>query len=72
MRGLFSHRVSQIVIGVLIFLAYGSLLLGVLPGQTGVSWQGHLFGAIGGALAAWLLHDPSQKQAPKKTHKKAA
>ncbi|MFD7073095.1 rhomboid family intramembrane serine protease [Nocardioides sp. NPDC057577] len=66
LRGLFSHRVGQIVIGVLIFLAWGSLLLGVLPGQTGVSWQGHLFGAIGGALAAWLLNDPPQKQAQKK------
>ncbi|MFE6507867.1 rhomboid family intramembrane serine protease [Nocardioides sp. NPDC057767] len=65
LRGLFNHRVGQIIIGVLIFLVWGSLLLGVLPGQTGVSWQGHLFGAIGGALAAWLLNDPPQKQAQK-------
>ncbi|MGH3350055.1 MAG: rhomboid family intramembrane serine protease [Nocardioides sp.] len=76
LRGMFSHRVGQIIIGVLIFLAYGSLLLGVLPGQAGVSWQGHLFGAVGGALAAWLLHDPSQKAAqkspPNKAQKKAA
>jgi membrane associated rhomboid family serine protease len=63
LRGLFNHRVGEIVIGVLIFLAWGSLLLGVLPGQTGVSWQGHLFGAIGGALAAWLLNDPPKKKA---------
>ena len=27
----------------------------VLPGQPGISWQGHLFGAIGGVLAAWWL-----------------
>lgn len=72
LRGMFSHRVGQIIIGVLIFLAYGSLLLGVLPGQAGVSWQGHLFGAIGGALAAWLLHDPSQKATQKTPQKKAA
>ena len=70
MRGIFSHRVGQIVIGVLIFLAYGSLLLGVLPGQTGVSWQGHLFGAIGGALAAWLLNDPPKKNPAQKTTQK--
>jgi membrane associated rhomboid family serine protease len=27
----------------------------VLPGQPGVSWQGHLFGAIGGFIAARVL-----------------
>jgi membrane associated rhomboid family serine protease len=36
-----------------VFLLYSGALLGVLPGQPGVSWQGHLFGAIGGAIAAW-------------------
>jgi membrane associated rhomboid family serine protease len=34
---------------------YGGVLVGVLPGQPGVSWQGHLFGAIGGVLAAWWI-----------------
>src|SRR3546814_4661992 len=36
---------------------YGGLLWGVLPGQEGISWQGHLFGAVGGVIAAWLLVD---------------
>lgn len=62
-RGLFSRRIGQIVLGVLFFLGYGGLLLGMLPGQEGVSWQGHLFGAIGGGIAAWLLNDPSEKKA---------
>ena len=39
----------------LLLLIYGGVLWGVLPGQPGISWQGHLFGAIGGALAAWWL-----------------
>jgi membrane associated rhomboid family serine protease len=34
---------------------YGSILLGVLPGQPGVSWEAHLFGAIAGAVAAFLI-----------------
>jgi len=54
-RGIFSHRPGQIVLGIVLFLGYGGLLLGVLPGQPGVSWQGHLFGAVGGALAAVLV-----------------
>ncbi|WP_101523565.1 rhomboid family intramembrane serine protease [Nocardioides houyundeii] len=54
-RGIFTRRPGQIALGVLLFLVYGSLLWGVLPGQPGVSWQGHLFGALGGLLAAWWL-----------------
>jgi membrane associated rhomboid family serine protease len=53
LRGLFSWRVRQVLVGAVLFLLYGTVLLGVLPGRPGVSWQGHLFGAIGGALAAW-------------------
>ncbi len=56
-RGIWSRGAGEIVLGLVLFLAYGSLLLGVLPGEPGISWQGHLFGAVGGALAAFLLND---------------
>ncbi len=52
-RGVFSRRVSQVLLGLVLLLLYGGLLWGVLPGQPGVSWQGHLFGAVGGGAAAW-------------------
>lgn len=55
LRGLFSRSASHIAVGVVLLFLYGSLLWGVLPGQPGVSWQGHLFGALGGAVAAWWL-----------------
>ncbi len=55
-RGLFTKRIGQILIAVVVFAAYGTVLWGVLPGAEGVSWQGHLGGAIGGVLAAWWLH----------------
>jgi membrane associated rhomboid family serine protease len=54
-RGFLNRRTTEILIGVVVFLLYSGALLGVLPGQPGVSWQGHLFGAIGGLVAAWLL-----------------
>jgi membrane associated rhomboid family serine protease len=54
-RGLFNRALGQIMVAVVLFLYWGSTLLGVLPGNPGVSWQGHLFGAIGGILAAWLV-----------------
>ena len=42
---------AALVVGVL----YSSILWGVLPGQPGVSWEAHLFGAIAGAVAASLV-----------------
>lgn len=42
---------AALVVGVL----YGSILWGVLPGQPGVSWEAHLFGAIAVAVAAVLV-----------------
>ncbi len=54
-RGLFDRRMLDIVLGVVVAGMYYSIIFGVLPGQAGISWQGHLFGLIGGVLAAWLL-----------------
>ncbi len=53
--GFFSRSATHIMVGVVLLFLYGGLLLGVLPGQPGVSWQGHLFGAVGGVVAAWWL-----------------
>jgi membrane associated rhomboid family serine protease len=55
LRGWFAQRLGQVLLGALLFLAYGGLLWGVLPGQPGISWQGHLFGAVGGLVAARRL-----------------
>lgn len=51
-RGFLTRHPVQILVGIGVFLLYGGALLGVLPGQPGVSWQGHLFGAVGGLIAA--------------------
>lgn len=53
LRGFFSWQAWQVALGVILAFLYGSVLLGVLPGQPGISWQGHLFGAVGGGIAAW-------------------
>jgi membrane associated rhomboid family serine protease len=54
-RGLFARKLAFIAIGVVVGVLYGSILSGVVPTKSGVSWQGHLFGAIGGVVAAYVL-----------------
>jgi membrane associated rhomboid family serine protease len=54
-RGFFERHVGQIVIGLIVLVFYGSILWGLFP-RPGISWQGHTFGAIGGVVAAWVIH----------------
>jgi membrane associated rhomboid family serine protease len=61
-RGIWSRRPAQVVVAVIVLLLYGGLILGVLPGSAGVSWQAHLGGAFGGVVAAWLLHRRASRQ----------
>jgi membrane associated rhomboid family serine protease len=54
-RGYFERSVWALLLGVVALVMYGGVLWGVLPGQPGVSWEGHLFGFVGGVAAARLL-----------------
>ncbi|SES37800.1 Rhomboid family protein [Actinokineospora terrae] len=54
-RGLFTRSVLHIALALVLLGYWGTMLFGVLPGDPGISWQGHLFGALGGVLAAWLV-----------------
>ena len=60
-RGIFNRRISQVLIGVVVVLVWGSALLSGLLPQDGISWQGHLFGGIAGIFAAWVLADDRPK-----------
>ncbi|MDA7429070.1 rhomboid family intramembrane serine protease [Primorskyibacter aestuariivivens] len=54
-RGLVDRSLITLGATLVVGLLYGSILWGVLPGQPGVSWEAHLFGALAGAAAALLV-----------------
>ena len=54
-RGFFNRSISQIITGLILGFFYSGLIFGLLPGTEGVSWQAHLFGAIGGLVAGMVI-----------------
>ena len=50
--GIFERRLGSVIVSVLMLLVFGGMLYGVLPGQRGISWEGHLFGFLGGVILA--------------------
>lgn len=70
-RGIFNRHLGQVLTGVILAFMYGGLIWGVFPGATGVSWQGHLFGALGGIGAGMFINsdDPPALKAKKQQRK---
>ncbi|MEO1308411.1 MAG: rhomboid family intramembrane serine protease [Pseudomonadota bacterium] len=54
-RGWVERRPIPLMVAAVVVIAYGTMVWGVLPGQPGVSWEGHLLGAIAGIFAAFVL-----------------
>lgn len=55
-RGFFQGNLPSIMLSIIVFFMYGGLIWGIVPSfGSQISWQGHLFGFIGGILAArWI------------------
>jgi membrane associated rhomboid family serine protease len=54
-RGFFTRTIGALALGVVAAVLFGGALAGGLVPHPGISWQDHLFGGLGGILAARLL-----------------
>jgi membrane associated rhomboid family serine protease len=55
MRGIVEHSLWNLGVSIVVGLLYGWQLIAVLPTDERVSWQGHLFGFLGGMASAIVL-----------------
>lgn len=63
--GALERRPASIAVALLVLLLYGStFVVGVLPNQRGISWDGHLLGAVAGlgVAAAMFLGHSSRRE----------
>lgn len=56
-RGLFDRSLFSFLVAVAVGVLYGGMIWGLIPFrmQPGISWEGHLCGAVGGVLSAWMF-----------------
>jgi membrane associated rhomboid family serine protease len=59
-RGVFDRRIGEVVLGIIVFLLFGGALISDLIPRSGISWEAHLFGGIGGVIAAAALARPAR------------
>ena len=53
------RKFTSIVAAAITLLLYSGFVWGVVP-EEGISWEGHLFGAVAGGIAAWDLKPRSR------------
>lgn len=62
--GLVRKHTRLMAVSLIVVFLYGSLIWGIFPTKTHISWEGHLSGGIAGALLAWWFREqgpPTQK-----------
>ncbi|KHL14587.1 membrane associated rhomboid family serine protease [Mumia flava] len=64
--GIVTRRIVAVLVAIVVVVLYGGIVGGVLPGQPGISWEGHLCGALAGIGMAWWLGRRDNSERPRR------
>ena len=56
-NGVFRKNIKSVALALIVVFYYGSMIFGILPLNSTISWEGHLFGAIAGIIASYWFMD---------------
>jgi len=61
-NGIFRRNIRAIALALIVVFYYGSMFMGILPGQDGISWESHLLGGLAGIFTAYWFKNRSEKE----------
>ena len=62
-NGIFRFNVKSIALALIVAFYYGSMVIGILPGQEGISWESHLLGGLVGIFVSfWFKNQIEQDE----------
>jgi membrane associated rhomboid family serine protease len=64
-NGFFRRNLKSIALALLVLFYFGGMFFGILPGESGISWQGHLAGLIAGIFASFWFKDTIEQDEEK-------
>ena len=67
-NGIFRRNIKSIVLALIVVFYYGSMFMGILPGQEGISWESHLLGGLAGIFASFWFKDTIEKDEERKEY----